>query len=144
MKEEVKGRLLRGTAALVVKIGYAIKNKPAQAAAVGAGALWMMSRKRKRHALTRELEQERRAYEKLAHKRHEVPVAMVAAAALKAMPKEARRYPAKMAKRYVTFGRMAFAFVSTVSAVLLRGKRARHELERGRYRDYTHHHVGGY
>jgi hypothetical protein len=126
LKRQVKGKLLQGSATAVVRAGYAIKRRPLPSAAIGAGVVWLLKRRsRKRHAA--------------------LPLAAAgrgpdySAALVQAMPKELRKNPVKTFKKYLTLGRMALAFVSVASTVLMRGKRAQRALQREPYGDYEEH-----
>ncbi|UFS69183.1 hypothetical protein LPW11_14915 [Geomonas sp. RF6] len=118
LKEQVKTKVVNGTVNTVVHLGYTMKRRPVPSAAIGVGLLWLLRRRAHKKAV-----------------RVEVPVRRVdlGDTIVEVLPKEMKKNPMKTMKKYVTLGRMAFAFFSVASAVMMRGKRAQQSLDRERY-----------
>jgi len=122
LKQQAKTKLVNGTVNTVVHLGYTIRRKPVPSAAIGAGLVWFMRRRAKKP--------------KYGRRKTDLDTGVIA---LEALPKKLRKSPVKTMKKYVTLGRMAFAFISVAGAVLMRGKRAQQSLERERYAHLDEH-----
>lgn len=122
LKEQAKAKLVNGAVNGAVRLGYTIKRQPVPSAAIGAGVLWLLRRRARKP--------------KYGRRKTDIDTG---ALVVQALPKELRKSPVKTMKKYITLGRMAFAFFSVAGAVMMRGKRAQQSLERERYGDLGEH-----